>query len=197
MTRIAIVAIVALGVSTSLTGTASAQSLFEGLLGVLTGGNEDSDGRELRATIWVDPDGCEHWVMDDGLEGFMSAHLDKSGKPVCRSAATTNGICKTLDSAATFDVGSAKVKAAARAELIEYFSQLVGKTIVVNGHTDATGSTQSNLDLSLRRAVAVSEIAEEIGVNAEPRGYGEQVPVASNDTAEGRSKNRRVELTCS
>lgn len=197
MTRIAIVAIVALGISVSFAGSSSAQSIFEGLLGVLTGGNEDSDGRELRATIWVDPDGCEHWVMDDGLEGFMSAHLDKAGKPVCRSAATTNGICKTLDSAATFDVGSAKIKSGAKDELVEYFGQLVGKTIVVNGHTDATGSTQSNLDLSLRRAVAVSELAKEIGVNAEPRGYGEQVPVATNDTAEGRAKNRRVELTCS
>lgn len=191
------VAIAAISAWMMVAMPASAQGFFDGLLTILTGGNEDSSGRELRATIWVDPDGCEHWVMDDGLEGFMSAHLDRNGKPVCRAAGTTNGICKTLDSAALFDVGSARVKPAARQELVTYFSQLVGKTIVVNGHTDATGSTQSNLDLSLRRAIAVSKIAEETGVNAEPRGYGEQVPIASNDTAEGRAKNRRVELTCS
>lgn len=35
------------------------------------------------ATIWVDPDGCQHWVMDTGAEGFMSARLDRRGKPVC------------------------------------------------------------------------------------------------------------------
>lgn len=36
-------------------------------------------------TIWVDPDGCEHWVMDDGLEGFMTPHTDRLGRPVCRN----------------------------------------------------------------------------------------------------------------
>jgi hypothetical protein len=38
------------------------------------------------ATIWVDPDGCQHWVMDTGAEGFMSARLDRQGKPVCNQA---------------------------------------------------------------------------------------------------------------
>ena len=35
-------------------------------------------------TIWVDPDGCEHWVMDDGAEGYMSPHVNRHGIPVCR-----------------------------------------------------------------------------------------------------------------
>ena len=35
-------------------------------------------------SIWVDPDGCEHWVMDDGAEGFMTPHVDRHGRPVCR-----------------------------------------------------------------------------------------------------------------
>lgn len=34
-------------------------------------------------TIWTDPDGCEHWVMDDGLEGFMTPHVTRNGIPVC------------------------------------------------------------------------------------------------------------------
>lgn len=34
-------------------------------------------------TIWIDPDGCEHWFMDDGAEGFMSPHRDRDGSPVC------------------------------------------------------------------------------------------------------------------
>lgn len=35
-------------------------------------------------TIWVDPDGCEHWVMDDGWEGYMTPHVTRDGIPVCR-----------------------------------------------------------------------------------------------------------------
>lgn len=34
-------------------------------------------------TIWTDPDGCEHWVMDDGAEGFMTPHVTRQGIPVC------------------------------------------------------------------------------------------------------------------
>lgn len=178
--------------------TASAQGLFESVTDLFRGSDAKSDGAEgLRATIWVDPDGCEHWVMDDGLEGFMSSHLDRNGKPVCRGAATTNGICKTFDSAATFAIGSAKIMPGAVDELTEYLVPLAGKTIVINGHTDNTGSIETNLQLSLRRAMAVADLAGKLGVNAEPRGYGEQVPLTSNDTAAGRAKNRRVELTCS
>lgn len=35
-------------------------------------------------TIWVDPDGCEHWVFDDGFEGYMTPHVRRDGRPVCR-----------------------------------------------------------------------------------------------------------------
>ncbi len=176
--------------------SASAQGLFESISNIFGGGDAES-GAGLRATIWVDPDGCEHWVMDDGLEGFMSSHLDRNGKPVCRGALPTNGICKTLDSAATFAVGSATIMPDALGELKAYLMPLGGRTIVINGHTDNTGSVEANLQLSLRRALAVAKVAEEFGVIAEPRGYGEQVPLVSNKTAAGRAKNRRVELTCS
>ncbi len=177
---------------------ASAQSLIEAITDLFTpsGGGNDNVG-QLRATIWVDPDGCEHWVMDDGLEGFMSSHLDRNGKPVCRSVATNPEVCKTLEGAATFAIGSAAIRPKALADLQAYFATVAGSRIVVNGYTDNTGSDDANLQLSLLRALAVSEIAEQFGVVAEPRGYGEQLPVASNATAEGRAKNRRVELTCS
>ncbi|MGR3323580.1 MAG: hypothetical protein ACU0DK_16800 [Pseudooceanicola sp.] len=49
----------------------------------------------LRAGIWVDPNGCHHWIIDDGLEGYMDARLDPYGKPVCIDTAgppsTANG----------------------------------------------------------------------------------------------------------
>lgn len=156
----------------------------------------DTDAGELRATIWVDPDGCEHWVMDDGIEGFMSAHLDKDGRPVCRGD-TGDGVCMTFDSAALFDTGSAVLKQTSKTELTTYFETISGKTIFVNGHTDSVGPDATNLELSLKRAMAVSDFAKQFNVNAEPRGFGEQAPIADNATSSGRAKNRRVELTCS
>lgn len=42
---------------------------------------------ELQAGIWVDPTGCEHWIIDDGAEGYLSARLQRNGRPVCGSTA--------------------------------------------------------------------------------------------------------------
>lgn len=39
------------------------------------------------AGIWVDPHGCDHWIIDEGVEGFMSARLDPYGNPVCSGVA--------------------------------------------------------------------------------------------------------------
>ncbi|MBR9763917.1 MAG: hypothetical protein GYB53_10430 [Rhodobacteraceae bacterium] len=44
----------------------------------------------LKAGIWVDPNGCDHWIIDDGLEGYADARLDKYGKPVCSGVAPPN-----------------------------------------------------------------------------------------------------------
>lgn len=45
---------------------------------------------QLQAGIWVDPNGCDHWIIDDGVEGYLSARLDKYGKPVCSGVAPPN-----------------------------------------------------------------------------------------------------------
>ncbi|KAF0676240.1 hypothetical protein [Profundibacterium mesophilum] len=41
----------------------------------------------LKAGIWIDPTGCDHWIIDDGIEGYLSQRLDRYGKPVCSGAA--------------------------------------------------------------------------------------------------------------
>ena len=46
-------------------------------------GLDSHDLGTLAATIWVDPDGCKHWVVDDGLEGYMSPGLNLDGTPDC------------------------------------------------------------------------------------------------------------------
>jgi outer membrane protein OmpA-like peptidoglycan-associated protein len=70
--------------------------------------------------------------------------------------------------------------------------------IEIEGHTDNVGGARYNLDLSNRRAASVQRaLVEEHGIKSArltTRGYGLERPVESNDTAEGRARNRRVEL---
>lgn len=71
------------------------------------------------------------------------------------------------------------------------------KRIRVEGHTDSQGKPAYNLDLSNRRANSVRRWLIEHGINearVEAKGYGQERPVATNNTAEGRGKNRRVEF---
>jgi len=42
---------------------------------------------QLKAGVWIDPNGCDHWIIDDGVEGYLSQRLDKFGKPVCSGVA--------------------------------------------------------------------------------------------------------------
>ena len=42
---------------------------------------------ELTAGIWVDPTGCDHWIIDDGIEGYLSERLTPDGRPVCSGIA--------------------------------------------------------------------------------------------------------------
>ena len=50
-------------------------------------GFDAKDLSQLRAGIWVDPNGCDHWIIDDGFEGYLSQRLDPYGKPVCSGVA--------------------------------------------------------------------------------------------------------------
>jgi len=45
---------------------------------------------ELKAGIWIDPNGCDHWIIDDGIEGYLSQRIGRDGKPVCSGAALAN-----------------------------------------------------------------------------------------------------------
>jgi outer membrane protein OmpA-like peptidoglycan-associated protein len=72
--------------------------------------------------------------------------------------------------------------------------------VAIEGHTDSVGSDQYNQDLSEHRAEAVRDYFVQQGISAgavEAHGFGKSEPIASNDTAEGRQQNRRVELVLS
>lgn len=150
-------------------------------------------GERYVPTIWVDPDGCEHWVMDDGWEGYMTPHVTRQGIPVCRR---TN-VCGVMNSDQLFATDSAHINAQGRARLMEFFRSTGAISYIIVGHTDSRASDEYNLDLSLRRANSVARIAAQTGARiADVRGYGERMPKAPNSTAAGMQQNRRVEIIC-
>lgn len=72
-----------------------------------------------------------------------------------------------------------------------------GTVIEIGGHTDNTGDTASNLQLSQQRADAVRDYLIRQGVDSSvltAKGYGETTPIATNDTEEGKFRNRRIEF---
>lgn len=150
-------------------------------------------GERYVPTIWVDPDGCEHWVMDDGLEGYMTPNVNRQGIPVCRRG----NVCGVMNSDQLFATDSARISAAGRQHLTEFFKTTGAISYIITGHTDSRASDEYNLDLSLRRANSVARIAASVGARiADVRGYGERMPRASNNTAAGMQQNRRVEIIC-
>jgi OOP family OmpA-OmpF porin len=99
-----------------------------------------------------------------------------------------------------FDLGKSTLRPKSYATLNRVASLLVEKnfSLKLAGHTDNTGSMQLNLSLSKDRAEAVKAYLVSQGANAsriEATGYGPNQPIASNKTAEGRQKNRRVEFS--
>jgi len=101
-----------------------------------------------------------------------------------------------------FDSGSDVVKAESAPVLRQMAAYLEANATVkveIDGHTDNQGTASGNLDLSKRRAAAVAQVlATQFKIAADrfkTDGLGDTKPVASNDTAEGRATNRRVEFT--
>src|SRR6266702_3392491 len=120
-----------------------------------------------------------------------------------------NSILQTRDSArglivnmsdVLFDTGSYTLKPGAREKLAKISGIVLahpGLMLQIEGHTDSVGGDDFNQQLSERRAGSVREFLAEQGVSPSSItaiGFGKMEPVASNDTAEGRQLNRRVEL---
>jgi len=160
---------------------------------VATGETRTIVGEKYTPTIWIDPDGCEHWVMDDGIEGYMTPHVSRDGIPVCRRAE----ICGVMNTDQFFATNRYAISAGGAQRLREFFSNATAESFLIIGHTDNRASDKYNLRLSQKRANAVAQVARSTGVRvAEIKGYGERQPKASNATASGQAQNRRVEIIC-
>lgn len=85
-------------------------------------------------------------------------------------------------------------------KLAAFMQQYPERKVRIEGYTDSVGSDAANQELSARRADAVRVALINLGISADrisTRGYGESMPVASNDSAAGRQMNRRVEIVLS
>ncbi len=111
---------------------------------------------------------------------------------------TPSGINVTFYQAVLFGFDSAELSEAATKNL-EFFAESMnrytGTNVVIIGHTDAVGSEEYNQALSERRAESVASFIKQqnvAGQRVRTMGMGEIDPIASNDTEEGRRRNRRV-----
>ena len=110
-----------------------------------------------------------------------------------------NSLLITLDSGILFDVDKYDVRPEAKralASLATVLKEADVKAFEVDGHTDSDAGDKHNQVLSENRANAVKDFLTSQGITAEItiKGYGKTRPIASNDTPEGKQKNRRVEI---
>ena len=124
----------------------------------------------------------------------------KSLDEVARVKEEARGTVITLSGSVLFATGEHSLLPIAKDKLRDVAQALLEQgdtTIVVEGHTDARGSSSKNHELSLLRAQEVRGYLVSQGIptsNIQAQGLGEERPVATNDTAEGRANNRRVEI---
>jgi outer membrane protein OmpA-like peptidoglycan-associated protein len=138
----------------------------------------------------------------EGDTATMRAQLLQQLNSVLQTRDSARGLIVNM-SDALFQTGSSSLQPQVREKLARVagiVSAQVGLMLEVEGHTDNVGSDGSNQKLSENRAQAARDYLVSQGVSTDAivfRGFGEQSPIASNDTARGRQSNRRVEIVVS
>lgn len=145
---------------------------------------------------------------DKARQAAAQAEQDKAAMRA-QLLAQLNAVLQTQDTArglivnmsdVLFDTGSSTLRSAAREKLAKISGIVLahpGLSLQVEGYTDSVGGDQMNQQLSERRADSVRDFLIAQGVNGSSitaKGFGKADPVATNDTAEGRQRNRRVQL---
>jgi outer membrane protein OmpA-like peptidoglycan-associated protein len=137
---------------------------------------------------------------------YVGHYMDKQAEEMRRDLQGAKvdrvgeGIKITFDSGLLFDVDKYDLREASRQNL-DRLAGILNKypdtNVLIEGHTDSSGSREHNVTLSERRANSVAHYLAQDNVQTSRfsvMGYGPDQPVASNDTADGRQKNRRVDL---
>ncbi len=165
------------------------------LLGGLIGGKT---GRIVGAGLGGVAGGVVGYQMDKQIRE-LKEKTEGSGVDVSQTP-DGKAILVNLPDGVTFDVASYTLKPQFRTTLEQIatsLNQYPNSLIDVYGHTDSTGSDIYNQTLSENRASTVGNYLSTHGVAASrirTQGFGETMPIGSNDTEDGRAKNRRVEI---
>lgn len=177
---------------------AGSGALIGGVIGLIAG--SDSRDRRKKALIGaglgaIAGGGVGYYM--DVQEAKLRQKLNGTGVGITRDG---DHIILNMPSNITFGVGSSNINS-------QFYNVLNSVVIVVNeydktlieiqGHTDSTGSASSNQVLSEKRSGSVSDYLQSQEINSlrlAAYGHGENHPVASNDTEQGRQQNRRVEI---
>ena len=152
----------------------------------LDGPGEGWHDNWLLRKISNDVGSCPHWRPVGAKTNMLADSLSQQGR------VRLYGI--------NFDTDSDRLRPDATPTLDQLAAALKGNAawrIMVEGHTDSTSTPAHNKDLSARRAAAVKTYLVTAGIPAarlETSGFGQDKPLAPNDTALGRSQNRRVEV---
>ncbi len=183
------------GMSRTMKGTgigAAAGGVVGGIIGKQTGNT--AVGAIIGAAVGGAAGAYIGNYMDKQAEEMQA---DLEGAKVERVG---EGIKITFDSGILYDVNKATLRSEAKTNL-DKMAVILNKypdtNILIEGHTDATGTDEHNLELSRNRASSVSNYLAGLGVDPSrftAMGYGESQPIATNDTDAGRQQNRRVEL---
>ncbi|MBF9047432.1 OmpA family protein [Rhodobacterales bacterium LSUCC0031] len=177
-----------------------AGAIIGGMVGGFLGGTTNDSNPGLGAVV-----GAAAGAVAGGAIG---AALDRQAQDLRSTLAndeimiqnTGQELIVTMPDGILFDVDSAAIRASLQNDiraLARNLQAYPNTTVDVIGHTDNTGSAGYNQDLSARRAQAVAGVLLEQGVapgRVRAYGRGEDAPVASNLTPEGRQLNRRVEV---
>lgn len=138
----------------------------------------------------------------DGEKAAMRAQLSERLNKILATRDSARGLIVSMPDV-LFGTGAYSLKPGAREKLAKVAGILIAYpelNIQVGGYTDNVGNDEMNQKLSEKRADAVRDFLVEQGVSASSvsaRGFGNTVPVASNDNSSGRQENRRVELVVS
>jgi outer membrane protein OmpA-like peptidoglycan-associated protein len=171
------------------------------ILGAILGNNIGKGGNgELGAVIGG--------VIGGGAGVLIGNKMDKQAQkieqeiPGAQVERVDDGIVVTFDesSGVYFDTNKFNINAASQAtlnKLIGVFKEYPDTNLLVVGHTDSQGADDYNLTLSKNRAYAVTNYLTANGINSgrlTTNWFGETQPLHDNNTAEGRAKNRRVNI---
>jgi outer membrane protein OmpA-like peptidoglycan-associated protein len=176
---------------------AGAGALAGAGIGALVGGNNRGKAAAIGAGIGA--------LSGAAVGGYMDHQASKLRQELAGTGVSVtkvgNNIVLNMPGNVTFATNQSDVQSSfypvlnSVAKVLKEFE----KTMVhVTGHTDSTGGHEYNLQLSQKRASSVSSYLAAQGVQSvrlQTQGFGPDRPVASNDTPDGRSQNRRVEIT--